>query len=168
MSQHTLQPNSPPNAPESFVQERPENKPSRRFDQLLYGLQVWWKENRGHIATVSITVLLHAIALLILAGVTMPAELREEVFSIIVQTASEEDEQPIAPKVEVVVVQPDKLVDREVNDVQPSVPVVRKEPEPSPVASDVSNAKITPATDDVKVDSVVRTLVGDLGGRSRK
>lgn len=108
---------------------------------------------------------IHAVILIVLASILVPVELEEEEFLVLNRPNA--DEADFDPAVDIVV-QPEKLVEGEADDVMSAVEAARNADEPSPVLVDLSDDEIASAISQVEADSVVANLRGEFGGRSEQ
>jgi hypothetical protein len=120
---------------------------------------------RRTVNSILVTIVLHAIALILLASIALPTNLSEEVFSLLVPAGADEPE--LEPSVDVVV-QPEELIDGITDDAAASVDSTNIAELPTPVIADFDDQKIAAAMSLAEAESIVTTLRGDFGGRSEK
>ena len=87
--------------------------------------------NRRTLNSILVTIVLHAIALIVLASIALPTKLSEEVFSLLVPFGADEPE--LEPSVDVVV-QPEELIDGTSDDAAASVDATNIAELPTPVS----------------------------------
>lgn len=127
----------------------------------------WFSAERRRLLTTSVvSLLLHALVLLLLGLWLRPLELKQELISLLLAPSST-DQELIQTDVDVVV-QPDTLVDGDVDDSTSAVEVMQLNPLPGPVALEIDDQDIAAAIDLADADAVLGSLRGDFGGRSEK
>ena len=123
--------------------------------------------NGSYVATIFGSVALHAIVLFVLASILVEPEVEQE--TVLWMTPFPRDsEGNVEPSTIDVVVQPDTLVEGEVDDMKSSVDALLESDIASPTLADLSPDEIAASISMSKAESVVATLKGQFGGRSEQ
>ncbi|MFK7819986.1 MAG: prenyltransferase/squalene oxidase repeat-containing protein [Planctomycetaceae bacterium] len=120
----------------------------------------------SYIVTITSSVMLHAAILFLLASVVVPVQIEEEIF---LELSNSLQEEPVVPDPSVnVIVQPNKLVEAEMEDAISSVEVLENSAVPSPTLADLTPDDIAAAITLPNAESIVSSLPGHFGGRSER
>jgi hypothetical protein len=122
----------------------------------------------SYILTIVGSVVIHAAILLVLASILVPVEIEEEIF-IQLSNSLREETDAVQPDPTVnVVVQPDKLIEGEVDDTISSVEALETESVPSPALAELTQDEIAAAITQPEAAEIVSSLQGHFGGRSEQ
>ena len=126
----------------------------------------WLVLNRSWLTTLLASLSLHALLLVVLGSWLLPPQIDDEVISIL-EAAPLQDEQLLEPEVSIDV-QPEELVDRNIDDSASSVDLAVADVAPEPFAVEVNQEDIVAAVDLVDAEAILGTIRGDFGGRSQR
>ena len=139
-------------------------------EQQVRGLRTWasrWLSGkRAWSVTVVVSFGLHALVLIAMGWWPMPIEIKEEIISLFAVT-SDEDEVLPEPEVDIAV-QPDELIDKQVDDSTSSINLAVDDLAPEPFAVEINQEDIVAAVELIDAEAILGTIRGDFGGRSEK
>ena len=123
--------------------------------------------NRSYLATIICSVAFHAIILFVLASVMVEPDVEEEIF-LFMSPFPRDPSSEVEPSSVDIVVQPETLIDGEVDDMKSSVDALLESDVASPTLADLSPDEIAASISMSEATSIVSTLAGQFGGRSEQ
>lgn len=126
----------------------------------------WFSANRAWLATVFVSLGLHALVLLLLGSWLLPTEINGEIISLFAASPLDDQDEP-DPDVDVEV-QPEELIDEDVDDASSAADLAVTDVVPESFAVEVNPEDVVAAVDMVDAEAVLNTIRGDFGGRSEK